>query len=81
MISRQKKLKLEVEIKYDGSIKVLRAIDENNRIYDHPQSSEMQLIKQIENAFRYEYEPGFARWGFQNKQTLSYSLSLTILKY
>ncbi|BAY31521.1 WD-40 repeat-containing protein [Nostoc carneum NIES-2107] len=78
---QQKNLKLEVEIRYDGSIKVLRAIDENNRIYDNPQSSEMQLIKQIENAFRYEYEPELTRWGFQNKQTLSYSLSLTILKH
>ncbi|QIR40781.1 hypothetical protein HCG51_31545 [Tolypothrix sp. PCC 7910] len=78
---QQKNLKLEVEIRYDGSIKVLRATDENNIIYDNPQSSEMQLIKQIENIFRYNYKDEVARWGYQRKQTLSYSLSLTILKY
>ncbi|MBD2335822.1 AAA-like domain-containing protein [Calothrix sp. FACHB-156] len=78
---QQKYLRLEVAIRYDGSIKVLRAIDENNQVYDNEQSLEMQLIKQIENVFRYEYEPEFAKWSYQNKKTLSYSLSLRILKY
>ncbi|MBD2164392.1 AAA-like domain-containing protein [Calothrix membranacea FACHB-236] len=78
---QQKYLRLEVAIRYDGSIKVLRAIDENNQVYDNEQSLEMQLIKQIENVFRYEYEPGFTRRGYQNKETLFYSLSLRILKY
>ncbi|QIR40518.1 hypothetical protein HCG51_30070 [Tolypothrix sp. PCC 7910] len=78
---QQRYLKLEVAIRYNGSIKVLRAIDENNQIYDNEQSLEMQLIKQIENILRYEYKPEFARKAYQNKETLFYSLSLRILKY